>query len=332
MLKTVPRRILSLVISTTLLVGTATSYGIAQSSVQFPAASQTPFPGSSFGLQENAGLAAQTFNGNLFVWFRGDSTDSLGRAYMCGVEYNSTMSCSQDGMPISSGPGQLTVFKGLLYMAYAYSGTHQLVVCSSNTGLAFSCSLIANVYVADSPAIAVTPDGNELDIAYQENNSDHYLGVAYSTDGATFTNKLSSTYKIGHTPAMTAFNGKLVIAAFCQCDSHYLDVYTSSGSGQISFLTENKANTLANASPPSLVVANNVLVLGYIQNGSRYFQITTSYNGSTWTTPVRQTNLVSPWAGPALAVYQNQLWLFYNPQGTSLGARQLASSSTSLPY
>jgi len=194
------------------------------------------------------------------------------------------------------------------------------------------CNGIPNIYVADSPAIGVTPDGSELDIAYQENASAHYLGIAYTTDGVNFTNTLSSTYRIGHTPGMTTFNGQEYIVAFCQCDSHYLDVYTSTGHGQITFLTEDRGITIANASPPSIVVANGVLVLGYIQNGSRYFQISTSYNGVNWTTPVRQTNLVPPWGGPALAVYQNQLWLFYNPQGTSLGPRQLAYTRTSLPY
>jgi hypothetical protein len=181
----------------------------------------------------------------------------------------------------------------------------------------------------------VTPDGSELDIAYQEDSSDHYLGLAYSTDGYNFTNTMSTVYRIGHTPGMTTFNGQEYIVAFCQCDSHYLDVYTSTGQGQLTFLTEDRSITISNASPPSIVVANGVLVLGYIQNGSRYFQISTSYDGINWTSPVCQSNINAvepPWGGPALAVYQNELWLFYNPQGLALGPRQLSYATAPLPY
>lgn len=130
---------------------------------------------------------------------------------------------------------------------------------------------------------------------------------------------------------MAAFNGKLFVVAFSNHEQHYLDVYTSTGHGQASFVKEDTAQTLANASPPSLAVANNVLVLGYIQNGQRYFQISTSYDGINWTAPVRQNNLVAPWGGPALVTANNLLWLFYNPQGNTLGARQLAWTNTNLP-
>jgi len=314
----------------------------AQSGVLFPPPTQSSWPGIyGFGLEENVGLSAATLNNNYVVWFRGDRTDGFDITYLCGVENLNVMNCPQDSIPNSSAPGQITVWKNQYWMAYAQAGTANLVLCSSSDGLSFNnsnCAVHSEIQVADSPAISPTADGTELDIAYQEHASAHRLGIGYSTDGVHFTWGFPNNgYQIGHTPAMIAFNGKIVIAAMCQCGSsgtHYLDVYTSTGHGQLSFLTEDQSQTLANASPPSLAVAKNVLVLGYMQNGYRYFQISTSYDAQHWTPKVQQINIYNvagAWGGPALVVVGNQLWLFFNPQGSRLGARQLSWSATSLP-
>jgi hypothetical protein len=294
-----------------------------QSSLVFPTPVSTLVTTAA---AQSTGVSPVTFNGDVIWFFQG---------YNSGVcfQHDGSYDTCPAGLPLVDGVPQATVWNGTLYLAYALHGSHQLVIATtSDVHLqTWGYSEPAGLFVGVSPAIAVL--NNKLFIAYQENQQDHYLGMASTFDGVNWTSQLSSVYKIGHAPGMTYFNGQLVIAAFCQCDSHYLDVYTSTGSLSPTFATEDRSKTLANASNPSLAVYNNVLMLGYMQNGQRYFQTTTSYNAVTWTPAVRQTSLTNGWNGLGLAVVGSTIYGVYESQsaipGQPSGSNQFAISTTS---
>ncbi len=186
----------------------------AQSGVVFPAANQSSFP-FTFGLEENVGLSATVINGNYVVWFRGDRADLSGNTYLCGVQNLNVMSCPQDYIPGSTAPGQLTVFKNQVWMVYAQLGTNYPVICHSTDGMSLnssSCTVHSEIKVADSPAIAATPDGTELDIAFQENASAHRLGIGYSPDGVSFSwSYPSNSFKLDILPQWLPSTGNCLL-------------------------------------------------------------------------------------------------------------------------
>lgn len=287
-----------------------------------PGFSFGPPTGSDFQDQavQNVGISPVAFLGK--VWNVYQASSPAGEVCLTGyyLQDDFAATCPDTittGFPAVDGVPQATVWNGKLYLAFAQRSNHQLVIASSTDGAHFSWTEPSGVFVGVSPAIAVL--NNELYVAYQENQSAHYIGVAKSSDGVNFTHQISTVYRIGHAPAMTYFNGQLVIAAFCQCDSHYLDVYTTTGSLSPTFATEDTTKTLANASQPSLAVYNNVLLLGYMQNGQRYFQTSTSNDAIHWSAAVRQTNLTNGWNGLGLAVLGSQIWGVYESQSAISG-------------
>lgn len=305
-----------------------------QTSLYFPSPIGTNF--QNYAVQ-SVGVSPVSLNNKLFYAYQAN-TPNVHPNQVCIVGYAGPgpAACpdeSNSNFPRVDGVPQAAVYNGTMYLAFAALGTHQLVIAKSTDGANFSFNEPAGMVVGVSPAIAFL--NGVMYVAYQENNSAHYLGIAKSTDGGvTFTSQISAVYRIGHAPGMTYFNGQLVIAAFCQCDSHYLDVYTTTGSLTPTFATEDTSKTLANASQPSLAVYNTVLLLGYMQNGQRYFQTSTSYDAIHWTTAYRQTGLTNGWNGLGLTIVGNQIYGVYESQSAISGdpnsaANEFAYSITS---
>jgi hypothetical protein len=291
----------------------------SQSYLEFPPPTSTDFQNYA---AQNVGVSPVVFLGKVLALYQSTYTYELNQ--VCIIGYyginGGTAVCpvtTNSNFPTVDGVAQGTVWNGRLYIAFARRSDHQLVIASSSDAINWTLVLPAGIYVGVSPAIAVL--NNTLYIAYQENQQDHYLGMAESSDGVNWTNQLSSVYKIGHAPGMTYFNGQLVIAAFCQCDSHYLDIYTTTGSLSPIFATEDRSKTLSNASQPSLAVYNNVLLLGYMQNGQRYFMTSTSYDAINWTTAFREIELTNGWNGLGLAVLNSQIYGIYESQSAIPG-------------
>ncbi len=309
------RELLGLVATVAIFAGASNPTAHAQASLVFnlPASADTPSNAA-----QSVGVSPVVFQNKILYVYQ--STSPTGGEVCYGTVGFSGIVCPDrqyPGFPLVDSVPQATVWNGVLYLAFAAHSSHQLVIAKSPDGVSWTWTQPAGLFVGVSPAIAVL--NNTLFVSYQENASDHYLGIAKSTDGVNWTNQLSSVYKIGHAPGMTYFNGQLVIAAFCQCSSHYLDVYTTTGSLTPSFAVEDTTKTLANASQPSLAVSNNVLLLGYMQNGQRYFQTATSYDAIHWTSAYRQTSLTNGWNGLGLAVVGTQIWGIYESQNAISG-------------
>ena len=297
----------------------------AQSSLIFPAPASADSPSNA---AQSVGVSPVAFQNWLLLAY--NSTSPTGNS-VCLWIWRSQVTCPSI-LPLVDSVPQATVWNGVLYLAYAAHGSHQLVIARTSDLSNWFTIEPPGIFVGVSPAIAVL--NNTLYVSYQENASAHYLGIASSTDGVNFSNQLSSVYRIGHAPGMTYFNGQLVIAAFCQCDAHYLDIYTLTGGLTPTFATEDQRQTLSNASQPSLAVTNNVLLLGYMRNGQRYFQTSTSYDAVNWTYPVRQTSLTNGWNGLGLAVQGGVIYGCYESQSAIpgdpySGPNEFACSTTS---
>lgn len=286
-----------------------------QNAVAQPGQVQFSGPAVIGQLNVNSGVAATLFKGNNYeAWQSAD-----GSCY-----YKIALLVKGLPSPLCIGPYQiadqptLTTLNNTLYVAASELNTHQLIVGSSQDGINFSFNLLAGLYVAPGPAIAAF--NNQLYVSYQENASAHRLGLAVSNDGGLSFSSQFLNYRIGHWPGMVAFNNKLVIAAFCQCDSHYLDVYTSTDGANFTF-SEDRSQSLANASPPALAAYNNVLYISYIENGHRVLYTTTSYDGVVFSGP-KNSNL-SAYQGGGIVIFPPtsysaaSLYMFFRgPDGT----------------
>jgi hypothetical protein len=309
---------------------------VAQQSLIFPSAHSGDYQTTGMGVIN--GVVATTFQNDVYTAFEASNADG----YQCGWTNGSTTSpclCTSipgqaivgqewvwncpGYLPAMDGQPQITVWNGIVYVAFAEAGSHQLAVASSSNGYYFSYVEPAGITVAPGPAIGVF--NGQLYVAYQQNASAHYLGIASSYDGVHFSNSLHTNIQIGHSPAITQFQNKLVVANFCQCDSHYLDVYTSVDGVSFS-KTEITSQVLSNISAPSLLAYNNVLALAYVRNNTNDIYTSTSYDAVNWTTPVRQSNTLSfSLGGSSLAtvnsniyiVYESERALSYDPDSTS---------------
>lgn len=298
----------------------------AQSSLSYTFASNT---GTS-GVYSSPSLAV--LNGKIYSAY----TNSSGIICMTGADSttvtpNWTPICGGVGVTLPAADSQpaLVAWNGQLLLAYARASDHVLILATSVLGQGDYTVYAPNngtIYVAAQPALTIF--NNEIYVAYQENASDHYLGLAHAAGvGDTFANTLYSAYRIGHSPGMTTFGDELVIAYFCQCDSHYLDILTTTDGSTFSFHQHTGA-ALSNLSPPSLVAYNGVLSIVYINNGTNDIYTTTTYdpNATSFTAPQRQSGMNFSLGGPTVVYWNGVIYAAWE------GERALSSGNGGAHY
>jgi hypothetical protein len=304
---------------------------LAQPSLNFPqaVASDLGDPNNGNAGAVSAGIAATAYNGTLWSAFVLDSNDVScpGHLALQGVYNNSSTPhtpsmyyarvCTYLDRP--NGQPQMTAFNGNIWVAYASADYYNyLFVASWNATSGWAVGNVGSPVVNPGPAIGTF--NGKLYVAYQSADSNHYLTLLNSTDGRSWTSPVTQYYagspiRIGHNPAIVQFGNKLVVAAFCQCSSHALDVYTSTD-GFTWSKTEDTTQTLSNLSAPSLAVSNGVLAVAYVRNGTNDIYTSTSSNAVNWTTAQRQSNNLSFSAGgSALAVLpDNSVFVVYQSE------------------
>ena len=335
-----------IVLSVLILAGLWARFVSGQSTLAFPDATASDLGDSTKGYAGaiSSGMAATIYNGTLWSAFVLNTNNfcpgyigvqgyynNVNTPHTPDMHYTPIGACS--GFDHANGQPQMTVFNGNIWVAYAsadYYNTLVVAVYNSTSGWRN-----AGPGVIVNPGAAIGTFNGKIYVAYQSPDSNHYLMLTSSTTGLSQTSWStptvqyynSSPIRIGHNPAIVQYGNKLVVAAFCQCDSHYLDVYTSTDGATWS-KTEITTQTLSNLSSPSLAVSNGVLALAYVRNGTNDIYTSTSYDAVRWSGAVRQSNNLSFSAGgSALAVLpDNYTFVLYQSE------RALSWDSSSGPH
>lgn len=113
-------------------------------------------------------------------------------------------------------------------------------------------------------------------------------------------------------PRMAFFNG-LVYAVYLSTSG---DLAVSTSTNGRTYSTPTTYTNIPMGSPPALTVFNNVLYVAYLSNTGNTLMLTYSTNGSTFATPyqavVTTGGYLNSSTGPALAVYNGQLYIAYS--------------------
>jgi hypothetical protein len=173
----------------------------------------------------------------------------------------------------------MAVFNSKLFMGYLNATNHTLSVCTIETGYITSYSQYPSISLGDSPSLGVF--GSTLYIAYRDNSSSHYIYLAYSSTGTSFT--VSTGPNSSHTstaPSIVVHNGYLYIL-FRQNSSGDRLYYTYSSNGS-SFSSPIEVG-ITMGGPPSGVTAtfnccsslNGDLFAVFRQNDTGHYLFTT---------------------------------------------------------
>ena len=261
--------------------------------------------------------ALATFGGEIFLaYVANNGTHDLMVTNGTGGYWNTSTPVT--GQSSSMSPA-LTFFGDELVLAYvANNDSHDLLVTSSTDGVNWTKSTKVGVSSAVAPAL--TTFGNQLVLAYVANDGTDNLLVAVSTNGVNWTPEFTGQ-STSLSPALTVFNGELVLAYVADDGTH--DLWVATSPNPYGFTWNKKTPVTGQKSPvaPALsVIPNptysqspfttfNLMMIYVADNGSNDLFVTTSANGTEWTTTTAPITGQYSRVTPALCIVEN-----YNSQ------------------
>ena len=209
----------------------------------------------------------------------------------------------------------------------------------------FNVTANAGISIGSSPAAAVFQGG--IYIAFQANDPSHSLYLSSSSDGKTWTTPAVGYpgIQLGSAPAMAEFKGRLYIAFQANDPSHSLYV-TSSSDGktwttpavgypgiQIGGTPNINPVDGSVATPTVLAMAefNGRLYIAFQANDSSHsLYLTSSSDGTTWTTPAVGYPGIQIGGAPAMAAFNGYLYIAFqaNDPSHSLYVTRSSDGST----
>ena len=190
----------------------------------------------------------------------------------------------------------VTVFNGIIYVAYADSSTHGLDVAIAtpipgNTSYQWALTHTDNsVQLVTTPAMSVSPDGSHLIIIYGTSNDRNTKNQFFestldltgrwtqASEGGNLQQlRLSSASR----PAVSVLNGQLWLCSQQNNSNHQLFVYNSADGINWNFVEQFSALALGGGA--QMVTFKGNLVLANQQNNSNHaLFIFSSPNGVNW--------------------------------------------------
>lgn len=274
-----------------------------------------PFQKVTLGDTSPLSPALASFNGNLYISWKGDGNDNLN--VMVSTDNGQTFGNKFISGETSPESTALTAHNGNLYIAWKGDGNDNLNVAIVNVDAFGSPTGFSNKNTLGdtspvSPALA-SFNGN-LYIAWKGDGNDN-LNVMVSTDnGATFGNKLTSPETSDDAPSLAVFNGNLYIAwKGSGNDNLNVAIVNVDAFGSPTGFS-NKV-TLGETSPvsPSIASLGGLFYLSWKGDGNDNLNVLSSSDGQNFGN--KSTSVETSPESPALAAHNGNLFIGWKGDG-----------------
>jgi hypothetical protein len=191
-----------------------------------------------------------------------------------------------------------------IYMGISSNGTDWTGLSSNGTS-ATKITQLPTTVSGDAPSMVMF--NKKLWMTY---NSGHLLYITSSSNGTDWSPpKQITTTKSDAAPNMVVFYNQLWVA-YVDTNSNVCIVSSSDGATWNAATNITKISSKISSSvTPTMVVLNNKLWMTYKYDKDQLMYITSSSNGTDWSTPTPNTTKSK--AAPNMVVFNNQLWVAY---------------------